>query len=335
MNNKQPKTESVLIIILAETREHEFTFDLFKKNLLDMTNADLCLCVANNHREDINNPFYQHAKFIWRYDEPDDWGDAFDFIQNAKGIKNNWRKLLEIKDQWLGGIKGSEEHPGSAGILLFFRLFLKESIVKHGILEQYDRFIITRSDFFYQVPHVPLKFLPPEYIWIPDGEDYGGYTDRHIIVDRNNLLDVLSISDRVITEPQKLYAEMTSFNKWNMERFIKFSYKNLGLLPKIRRFPYTMYTVRSAGGHTRWTEGYYNKNLGYYIKYQSEYARSRLASFLVKERGEWNHFNIRIFNILSRLLISRYRIYNPLMTIYRKIVHFLRIIGKAFGFRTE
>ena len=123
------KTESVLIIVLAETRAYKYTFDLFKKNLLNILQADLCLCVANNQREDADNPFYQFAKYIWTYDEPEDWGDAFDNAQNITGHKKNWRKLLEIKDQWLGGIKGAEEHPGSAGILLFFRWFLKESRV--------------------------------------------------------------------------------------------------------------------------------------------------------------------------------------------------------------
>lgn len=329
----QSKNESVLVVILCETRAHEHTFDLFKKNLLDVMNADLCLCVADNHREDKNNPFYRHAKFIWSYDEPDDWGEAFDFIQKTKNLQNNWRKLLEIKDQWLGGVKGSEKHPGSAGILLFFRLFLKENIIKHNILEQYDRFIITRSDFIHRVPHVPLKFLSPEYIWIPDGEDYGGYTDRHIIAHRNDILNAISISDRIIIEPQELYSEMAFSSKWNVERFIKFSFTHLGINSKIRRFPYAMYTVRSLDGHTLWKKGDYNESLGYYIKYQSEYARYKLASFLIRKHGEWNKLYILLFYILSHLLISRYRIYDPLISGYREVVRLLYKVRKIFGLR--
>ena len=316
-SKKRCKNESVLVIILSETREHEHTFGLFKKNLLDIMNADLCLCVANNYREDTNNQFYRHAKYVWRYDEPDDWGEAFDFIQNNKCLQNNWRKLLEIKDQWLGGVKGCEEHPGSAGILLFFRLFLKKSIIEHKVLEHYDRFIITRSDFIYKIPHIPLTFLDPKYIWIPNGEDYGGYTDRHIIAHRNDILDVLSIGDRILTEPEELYSEMAFYTKWNLERFIKFSFTYMGLVPKIRRFPYTMYTIRSPGGHTRWRKGYYSESLKYCIKYPREYRGYKLASLLVKKHGDWNKFIIILFNALRRLLESRYG---------KKILRFYRLM---------
>ena len=310
------KNESVLVIILAETRAHEYTFDLFKKNLLDSMNADLCLCVADNCREDTGNPFYRHARYVWRYDEPEDWGDAFDDIRETRGVKEDWRRLLEIKDQWMGGVRGKEEHPGSAGILLFFRLFLKQSILKHNVLAQYDRFVITRSDFMHRISHVPLKLLHPKYIWIPDGEDYGGYTDRHIIAHRSDILNVLSVGDRIITEPQKLYSEMAHFNRWNLERFIRFSFAGMGLVPKIRRFPYTMYSVRARDGHTRWAEGHYNEKLGYCIKYPSEYRNYKIASFLVGKHGDWNRFLIILFNALKWSAESGYG---------KKILRFLQI----------
>lgn len=299
------KKESVLVIILAETRAHEFTFSLFKENLLDVLNADLGLCVANNKREDPSNPFYRHAKYIWTYDEPEDWGDAFDHISENSSSENKWRKLLEVKDQWLGGIKGREEHPGSAGILIFFRLFLKKSIIENDLLEQYDRFVITRSDFVFGVPHIPLSFLDSNHIWIPNGENYAGYTDRHIVVHRRDLLDVLSVGERILTEPEKLYAEMAHYEHWNMERFIKFSFKNMGLIPKVRRFPYTMYTIRPPDGHTRWSKGHFNKRLGYYIKYPSEYRRYKLAYYLLMFSRGWNHHSIRIFNFLRHQMETR------------------------------
>jgi len=307
-----PKDESVLVIVLSETRAHEHSFELFKKYLIVKMKADLCLCVVNNNREVTNNPFYQHAKYIWTYDEPDDWGDAFDDIQRIKGLSNNWRKLLEIKDQWLGGVKGEGEHPGSAGILLFFRLFLKESIIKHKLHDKYDRFIITRSDFIHQVPHVPLKLLNPKYIWIPDEEDYGGYTDRHIVVHRDDVLDVLSVSDRIISDTENLYSEMCYSSKWNLEKYIKFSFTQFGLVSKIKRFPYTMYSIRPVGGHTRWSSGYFNKNLGYYIKYRSEYESYKLASALIKEDKDWNKVKINIFFALKYVNKMKNRAINKL-----------------------
>jgi hypothetical protein len=299
------KDESVLVIVLAETRAHEFTFDLFKKNVLDVVNGDLCVCVADNEREEKANPFYQHAKYMWKCDERDDWGDAIDMIRYRRKLDLEWRQLLKIKNQWLGGVKGEGAHPGSAGILLFFRMFLSEMIVEHGVLEQYDRFIITRSDFVHRVPHVPLKYLDAEYIWIPDGEDYGGYTDRHVVVDRSDILDVLSIGDRILTAPEELFKEMAHSSRWNLERYIKHSFTRLGLISKVRRFPYSMYSVKSHDGHTRWAAGQYSNVLGYNIKYKSEYEKYLTASMLVSRSGHWTRPKIILYNFLTYLLTVR------------------------------
>ena len=296
--------ESVLVIVLCETRAYEHSFDLFKKNLLDVLQADLCLCVANNQREVKDNPFYKEAKYIWSYDEPDDWGDAYDKAQEMFDCTQNWRQLLLIKDQWLGGIKGDNEHPGSAGILLFFRWFLKLSILKSGILNNYDRFVITRSDFVHRIPHVPLKYLCPEFIWVPNGENYGGYTDRHIVVSNRDVLKVLSISDRVIIDPDNLFLDMNFDSEWNLEKFIKFSFEYMGLGERVRRFPYTMYSVRSIDGHTRWSEGDFCSKHGYYIKYQNEYKSYKLASMFVKEKPDWSATKILLINSIWALWTS-------------------------------
>lgn len=294
--------ESVLVIVLAETRAYEHTFSLFRRNVLQELGADLALCVAKNAREVPDNPFYESAKYIWQYDEPDDWGEAFDDIQSQAGLNDNWRILLEVKDQWLGGVQGEGSHPGSAGILLFFRLFLKQSLIKSGVVKRYDRFIITRSDFVHRVPHVPLRLLPPDFIWIPDGEDYGGYTDRHIVAQRRDILNVLSIADRIISDPVNLYADMKFSQKWNLEKYIKWSFKQMGLASRVKRYPYTMYSVRSVDGHTRWRKGEFNKSLGYFVKYQGEYENYRIASFLVGKYSGWTAAKVRAFYLIRSFI---------------------------------
>lgn len=52
------------------------------------------------------------------------------------------------------------------------------SLNASGAIDQYDRFIVTRSDYMHKMLHAPLSVLPPEYIWIPDGERYNGVTVR-------------------------------------------------------------------------------------------------------------------------------------------------------------
>jgi len=281
------KKEKVLVIINAETREYQHTFDRFKQYVLDELNADLALCVAINHRENQNNPFYKAATYIWQYKEPKDWGEAFDYASTYEGVANNWNVLKAIKDQWLGGIKGERAQKGSAGILLFFRWFTKIKLLEENILNTYDRFIYTRSDYRYETPHIPLELLSKDKIWIPDGEDYGGLTDRYMACSAQHIIPALSIVDPMIKTPFDLKETMSFSKEWNLEKFIKFSFQKRDLWNQVQRFPFTMYSLRSEEGHTRWSVGKLHPNLGYYIKYPNEYQAARVSKTVFTLRGGW------------------------------------------------
>ena len=67
---------------------------------------------------------------------------------------------------------------------------------------------------------------------------------------------------------------MASHCNWNIEMLIKFHLEQNNVLHLVKQFPYVMYSVRNINGSTRWSEGVYSKDLGYYIKYQSEYDKS-------------------------------------------------------------
>jgi len=263
--------EKTLVIILSETRAHELTFENIKEHLLDPLQADLCVCIGVRSDYDASNPFYTHAKYKFLYPEPNDYATAFDEAYKESGADGlPWREFLKIKDQFLGGIKDPEnEHPGSAAILLFFRWFLRKNL---ETIWHYDRFIITRSDFIYQVPHAPMKYLDPKYIWIPDCEGYRGYTDRHAVLSKENIHMYLGILDSLFSRSHEYYEEMKLKDDWNLERLIKFHLdKNGGI---VKEFPYVMYSVRSENGTTRWSPGEYSSQHGYYIKYPTEYEKS-------------------------------------------------------------
>lgn len=281
------KKEKVLVIFFSETREYQHTFERYKRYVLDELNADLALCVAINQRENQNNPFYKAAKYIWQYQEPEDWGKGFDFASSHEGVENRWRILEDIKDQWLGGVKGPKTQKGSAGIMLFFRWFTKMKLLEKGLVEKYDRFIYTRSDYLYETPHIPLELLSKDKIWIPDGEDYGGVTDRYMACSAQNIIPALSIADPIIKTPLELFKEMTFFKKWNLEKFLKFSFKRTGLWDQVQRFPFTMYSLRSKGAHTSWTKGTFNRELEYFVKYQHEYDSAQISKAVFEKRGGW------------------------------------------------
>ena len=351
-----------LVILLSETRAHELTFHNFKKNVIDELNADLCLCIGVKPNYDYNNPFYNFAKYHFLCNEPEDFGDAFDYaynilskdkpkyecLQNINtlygkldvpqqstenityygnnpniinfdelnddeiiihtkdfpddlwknqiyGIKKGdnklliqenvttykkplpWREFLKVKDQFLGGIKDKDnEHPGSAGILIFFRWFLLKNLIDNDLINKYDRFIITRSDYIYQLPHPKVELMDENMIWIPDSEHYGGYTDRHVVLSKNNIHNYLNILNNFVLKSNEYIIKMNMKNKydWNLEQVIQFHLEQNNVLHLVKEFPYVMYTVRNIYGSTRWMLGIYSNELGYYIKYGSEYNKS-------------------------------------------------------------
>jgi hypothetical protein len=353
-----------LVIILSETRAHELTFNNFKTNVIDVLNADLCLCIGVKPDYNYDNPFYNLAKYKFLYNEPDDFGDAFEYaynilnknrnkyekldninalhgkIQNPNQTTNNinyygnyedinnfdnfdnfnddeivihtkdfydelwknkvygikksdnnnfikseniitykkslyWREFLKIKDQILGGIKDIyNQHPGSAGILIFFRWFLLKNLIDNDLINKYDRFIITRSDFIYQLPHPKVEQMNENCIWIPDSEHYYGFTDRHVVLSKNNIESYLNILNNFVLRSNEYFMKMKTKYDWNLEQLIKFHLEQNNVLHLVKEFPYIMYSVRNINGTTRWSVGDYSTNLGYYIKYQTEYEKS-------------------------------------------------------------
>lgn len=191
-----------------------------------------------------------------------------------------WREFLKIQNQFLGGIKDDQhEHEGSAGILIFFRWFLLQNLINSGLIHKYDRFIVTRSDFIWQLPHPKLELLDEKYIWIPNGEKhdcdgYGAYTDRHVILSQSNVESYLNILNNFVLRSNEYYMKMKDKWDWNLEQLIKFHFIQNNVLHMVREIPYVMYCVRNINGTTRWREGTWSDKLGYYIKYQPEFDTS-------------------------------------------------------------
>lgn len=282
--------EKVLVTVLAQTRGHRIVWDKFKANFLDNLcpenpqNVDLALCLGQE--QNTTNPYYARAKYVWVYPEVHDWGTAFDDIQRQVGCgPKEWRHVLQVKDQWLGGIldpnnQFSGAHKGSAAILIFFRWFLLKNLKENNLLNKYDRFIVTRSDYLYEMQHPPLSVLSNEHIWYPDGEQYWGFTDRHCIVPAKYLNDVINIAEEMVCRPDEMAQQLLSKldwdraatkKNWNLEQVIMHHVLSKGLFNQVRFFPYVMFTVRDPNDATRWAAGNYDDETGLIIKYQREF----------------------------------------------------------------
>src|SRR6056297_1759304 len=291
--------QKTLVIILGQARADKLTWTSFKTHVLDELNADLALCIGESPNNNSSNFYWAHAKYRWIVPEYEDFGDGYDQIQLQRyGRITDWRKILQVRSQWLGGIKGEGEHPGSAGILIYFRAKLYDFLVKEHIADQYDRFIITRSDFIWEVPHPDVERLKPNFVWIPYGEFYGGVTDRHVVLSKQNLGAYLNLIDPILEDTDALISGMMAAIPkpiWNLERYILFHLKRINMASEIRFLPYMMYSVRDQSTPTRWAQGVYDSGLGYYIKYPTEKERTALTKkFLTFRSGKVIMLNNRL-----------------------------------------
>jgi hypothetical protein len=281
--------------VLAKTRAHELTFSSFKRRLLDELNGDLALALTIDERYDYTNPFWQHAKYCWVAPDFSDYGEGFDLAQRwlcrlRDVAPPDWRSMLRIKGLWQGGIQSPDPQPSAASVLLFCRWLLLHGLQQDEVLNHYDRFVITRSDFVWLCPHPPLSVLDRSAIWLPDGEHYGGLTDRHLVVSRSDVENCLNLIEDVVLHPFELYEEMKHRPEWNIERFIAHHLRRKGLIDKVRLFPYVMYTARSMrDSNVTWSPGYYEPTVDHLVKYEREFRLATAYATVIHSRADWEN----------------------------------------------
>ena len=234
-----------LVVVLCQTRAHRTVWESFQRNVLQSLPADLALCVSKSSTSDA---FRQNAKYIWEYEDVEDWATAFDAVHRELGGTSPWRQVLNVDPGRDSCLFGGIRHPntvGSGAVLLYYRWRVLENIRRLGLTETYDWFIITRSDYMYPVPHVPLELLSRNSVWIPDGEGYGGVTDRHLIAPREFIERSIDMLEPILLHSSRVLSEYRSWLRGkgaNPETFIAYYLQRQGI--PVRHIPYFMYTVR-------------------------------------------------------------------------------------------
>ena len=284
-----------LVIILCETRAFRLCQDNFKKNVLDQMNCDLALCVGiNKTTEKTDNKYYSYAKYIWETEDPEDCGHVYDEIRIAEGGDPKWIKLLEVRnDMNLGGIRNRVTAPnhGSGAYLYYYRWLLLNRLRENNLIEKYKWFIVTRSDFIWKIPHPDTKLLNENNIYIPDGEKYGGVTDRHTILPAKYVETYLNIIQPILHTPRIVKeAYDDTMEQINPECFIKWWLEYNDIYKHVKFFPYVMYSVRERNGSSSWSYGNWNEDLGYYIKYEKEFESYQKFVDVFKSQQEWVDF---------------------------------------------
>jgi hypothetical protein len=115
--------------------------------------------------------------------------------------------------------------------------------------------------------------LDPKVLWVPDGEDYGGITDRHLVVSREQVLQALDILPPVLQDPMQ-YAHLLDDRFGNtVETLIDFRWKQQAL--PVQRFRRMMFTCAQDGDTTRFRNmSTVQVREGVRLKYGKEYVSS-------------------------------------------------------------
>lgn len=179
-----------------------------------------------------------------------------------------------------GGLKKSFLYkPISSGIQIFYRWFLLKNLQESNLLNSYKRFVITRSDFMFNIPHPRMSILDEGFVWVPNGQNYYGCVDRHVILSTRNIVPYLSLFNNMICKFDKYYKMMYKTGSQfilNSERLLKLHLQTVFLYHKVRRIPYIMYLVRPINGSSGFSKGHFNKDLNYYIKYLGEFSQAEM-----------------------------------------------------------
>lgn len=260
-----------LVILLGSLRVGEPGWETLYENVLDVNHADVAVLTEEKMQPEYQQgSLLQRAKHVWRIPHYTDWADA---MNQVMGGSAEWRKELysyyDPSNIMLGGMNGI---PASGAIVFYLRWKLGQLLQENGLLDQYDRFMVTRSDQVYVCP-LHLDKLDNRFVWSPVGEDYHGINDRFVIANSSAIIKVLDTLTPLLQNPSH-YKELLGRKGYNSEQFLLHRWTEDGI--PIHRFPRTMFTGAAARDVARWrqpypaTAGGFGKK-GIHLKYMEEY----------------------------------------------------------------
>jgi hypothetical protein len=303
--------KKTLTIILGLTREANFTYPSLLSKVLIPLDSDLAFC--GSAHSDEPDPILENSKFVWNEPDPTDWSAACDSISLDYG---SWREFGKVPSNLLTG--SFPNQTAGPGMIFAYRWEILRRHITEEILNSYEWFVITRSDFLWEIEHPSIDLLQKEKIYQMDGYTYGGITDRHIVFHREYARKIFAFAKPIfgkdVTIKNKFVATLgkatwqnSPVNHLNFEQYLLFITREFGLENQFTLIPYLGYLIRHEKTATNWSSGVFYPNRNFYIKYPNELAAVSLNKILFRSQKNWSSFFNHSITYRLLLLLNTYR----------------------------
>ncbi|NES71443.1 MAG: hypothetical protein F6K24_42725 [Okeania sp. SIO2D1] len=279
-------------------------------------NADLMFCVSKMTEDDESYlEYFQDCNIVdvcIYEDSKYGYESLCEEFSKKLNLGDEWRQYLDIKGNWLGGMqgrKGSGMHLNYNYWKLLERL---EYLKTKGF--NYQRYVITRIDLFWMVQHPPLNLLDPRFIWIPTGEDWYGYNDRHAVCSETNIRYYLNLFELMMNSKARNYLNTESNAKFglNHEKQLKSHLDYCGV--GVGRFNNVAYLTANQNTLTNWG-AIQNKLIDgkkYTYKNENELTSALKNAKDFETHKNWNKmiFKVSLIRESIRLFLAKIRYQN-------------------------
>jgi nucleoside-diphosphate-sugar epimerase len=282
--SKEQNRSRVLVVLIGQPRGGELAWKSLHRHLLLPNNAHLATLLTPVSTNTSRTMLEAMAQWVWTVPEPAD-GDWGVWMDKAAALcppddGRNWPELCGGAHIWAGGFEKCPRHKSMSGVQLAYRWLLSQKIMLFNLHQQYDYIILSRSDYLYLCDHPTVAVGNTSAVWVPQGEGYGGYTDRHLEAAAPKFLQAINITQEMVCNPRQHRAMLRIDN---IESLLAYFWRLTGIA--VCLFPFGMFTVRAAGDPTSWSLGFEHTDLapfGLKAKYPGEMGEA-IASCRVSD----------------------------------------------------
>ena len=208
-------------------------------------------------------------------------------LDEAAGT-SDWKLLCDMV-RLMGIYTGCESGKGFVGygaVVLGYQHLIQRQLLRLQLVDSYDWFIVVRADYLHLCSFDSIESLDKRKVYVPEGERFGGYSDRFMLIPAQHVIQVLNVTSAFLGEWElvfdNLLKDASPRRVYNVEIIHMLYFLRIRL--PITRFHQTAFAVRRAFGEI--SSDYEGKRLQLdnftdsfhlLVKFKMEYKQARRA----------------------------------------------------------